>query len=396
MQTLLFLSLLLGGISLILTGVTHFSVRVVCRKPRKPEHTPPITVLKPLKGDDDGLYENLVSLARQDYPFFEILFGCEDPGDPALVVARRVQREFSHVKIRVCSGATQVGLNPKVNTLAMLSDRASHDWLLISDSNVRARPDYLSAMATELADSRVGLVSSVLVGSGERSLGARFDNLHMNSCIVRAVCGADVVAAHPCVIGKSMLFRKSTLRSLGGFDLVRDVLAEDYVLGRAYREAGFRVVLSAHPLESVSVRRSMRDFCARHVRWSQMRRHLFPALYVLEPLQSPSPWFLLALAVLAYETSVLAAPALLATIVLGLLLRAGSDAAIARTVRGTPLTLVDHLAILFKDVLFIAIWVVGGLKRTVCWRGNRMRIGPGSRLLPLEEAARPRAAFEGA
>ncbi|HEY8945936.1 MAG TPA: ceramide glucosyltransferase [Polyangiaceae bacterium] len=394
MQALLFWCLSMAGVSLILTAVTHVSVLAVFRRTARLSRTPPISVLKPLKGDDDGLYENLVSLATQDYPCFEVLFGCEDSTDPALLVARRVQREFPHVRILLLSGAEPMGMNPKVNTLAMLAERARFDWLLISDSNVRARPDYLAAMASEIEDERVGLVSSVLVGTGERTLGARFDNLHMNSCVVRAVCGADVVASHPCVIGKSMLFRHSVLQSIGGFEAVKDVLAEDYVLARAFRAAGFRIALSAHPLRAISVQRTVGEFFGRHVRWNQMRRHLMPRLYALEPLQSPTPWLLFALAIVLFGEAELATWPVLAGILSALALRVGSDAAIAGLLRGAPLRFTDHGALLLKDVLFLAIWAIGAVKRTVNWRGNRMRIGAGSRLHPWVQDSRPSAALE--
>ncbi|HYQ16791.1 MAG TPA: ceramide glucosyltransferase [Polyangiaceae bacterium] len=384
MDAVLFASAIAAVVSLLFTLVTDLSVLRVSRRRDYTGPTPGISVLKPLKGIDDGLYDNLASLAAQDYPEYELVLGAEDPLDPALKIAHQLRREFPHVRIKIVSGVFSSGLNPKVNNLISLESYARYDHVLISDSNVRVGPDYLRAMASELRDPRVGLVSSVLRGAGELDFGAQLDNLHLNNFIARAVCGADVLVAHPCVIGKSMLMRLSDLQQLGGLASVCNVLAEDYVLGQKYKRGGFKVALSSYVVEAVSAHRSVRDFCARHVRWGQMRRRIAPVLYFGEPLLSPLPFIVLGLTCLlgGAELGCVSRHALLAFFTLGLVFKWGSDAHVLSRVRGERLKLSELPCWLCKDLMLLGIWGLGAVKRTVVWRGNVLRIGPGSELFP--------------
>jgi ceramide glucosyltransferase len=376
---------LLAPISLLVTLVAHVAVYVVLApdRRRRTGPTPPITVLKPVKGEEEGLYENLASLARQDYPAYEILVGAEDALDPALEVARSVQADHPRARIRIQAGSRRLGLNPKVNLLAALAERADHDHLLVSDSNVRVEPAYLRETAAELGDPEVGLVTNLVVGEEGDCLGGALEALQLNSFVASAASLARVVAGRACVIGKSMLFRRSDFERLGGFWSVRNVLAEDYVIGRAFELAGYRVALSPHVITTVNRGWTAERFANRHLRWAQMRRRICLPAYLGELLLNPVLWIVLAVGAIAAARRSLDVR-IVALACAAVAVKCASDAVLFRRLRGERPRLAHLVLVPLKDLLMACVWLLAAFRRTVNWRGNLLRLESGSALVPLE------------
>jgi ceramide glucosyltransferase len=341
-----------------------------------PRAFPGISVLKPLRGVDDDLEANLASFAALSWPEYEVLLGLHDDADPAGAVARAAVARWPGV-FRVVPQSGELGMNPKVSQLASLSAAARHAILVVSDSNVRVEPGYLAEIAARLEDPAVGLVTHLIAGVGERSAGALLENLHLAGGVATGIAAAKQVAGRDVVMGKSMAFRAVDLAALGGLEPVKDLLAEDYVLGRMVPEVlGKRVELASRPVQNVVQDRSVRQFTHRARRWAVLQRNLVgPGLYALQAVRNP---VLVATVALAAAPAAWTAAAWFAVAGARALLD-GAAAAALRPVGFAPAAL---LRVPLKDLLLGAAWIEGFFRRTVDWRGTRLRVLPGTRLAP--------------
>jgi ceramide glucosyltransferase len=338
---------------------------------------PPLSLLKPIKGVEEALEPNLRTFFEQDYPApLEVVFSSSDLDDPGMAVARKVAADYPHVPTRFVQSDPSFGLNPKVANLAGALRAARHDLVLQSDANVRVRPDYARAVVSELLAQEASLLTSLVVGVGEKTPGAAMENLQLSAFIAPAVCTALHVAGVTCVIGKSMLLRKSELTELGGLEQVRDILAEDFVLGERYQSQGRTVILSRTTVENVNERIGLGRFLSRHSRWLKMRVVIHLGAFVGDLFANP-----VALAFLAFAASggKPAFGALLAGLVA---LKVVGDAYLMRLTRGSAMRLHFLLLSPVKDLLMGAVWLYSCFSRSVRWRGVKLRFGAGSRLRP--------------
>lgn len=334
-----------------------------------------ISVLKPLCGLDEGLAESLEEWATLDYPRYELLLGVRDMNDAAWPMARNLERRFLG-KVRVVLQRGEPGLNPKVNQLITLAAQAKHEVLLVSDSNTRPAPGQLFELAALFDDEQVACVTNPVSGWGQRSLGALLDNLHLASSIGPGQIGAKRVAGKDLVVGKSMALRRSALKAIGGFEAFKDVLAEDYVIGTQLRAQKLAVVVAQSPAVNVAIHRPVGSFIRRYLRWSVIHRTAVALpTYGAQALLNPWPLTLVALclapskAMLVASALVLAAKALIdVSSARALTMRVGWKAAAV-----VPL----------KDLILFVAWCNGLFQRTIEWRGNRLRVASGSRLVPV-------------
>jgi ceramide glucosyltransferase len=344
----------------------------------------PVSILKPVAGIDDGLEANLRTVFAQDYPRYEIVFGVQGEEDPVLGLVRQLMRDHPEVEARVVVHDGGHGINPKVSNLRAMLTAARHDLVVVSDSNIRVHPNYLREMQAEMGRPEVGLVTSLFAGVGEKTLGALVENAHLNATVVAGVVVPTEVFGHPIAVGKSMMFRRSLIDKIGGLESVAYVLAEDYVIGRMFHEAGFDVRLCPTPVMNVIARSTLSTFFRRQLRWNMIRLRLQPFPFLLEPLTVPL--FTAAIAIL------LGAPPWW-TLGWAFVITAARDTAQWIMMRGARGVWRALLVIPLREVLVFAVWVATFPKRRITWRGNRVRVSAGTRLYMETLPAPARALF---
>src|SRR5262249_41996698 len=149
-------------------------------RPPQAGHTPPVTILKPLKGPGLELAANLETFCRQDYPEYQIVFGVEDASDPAVAVVRPLLGRFPDGDIPPSVGHEE-GATGRGASLVHMMRHARHDVLVLSDADIRVRPDYLRTLVAPLADPAVGLTTCLYRGRAMLGLPSLVESLFINT-----------------------------------------------------------------------------------------------------------------------------------------------------------------------------------------------------------------------
>ena len=346
---------------------------------RANNYCPPVSIFKPLKGLDNGLETNLRSFFELAYPQYELLFGVKDYNDPAIKIVRKLQAKYPHVESRLVVNCYQVGINPKVNNLYNMYEYARYDHFVISDSNIRVRPDYLHKLLLKMTTSEVGLVTSTIRGTGAANLGAALENLHLNTYIAASVVIVTRLFRVPVTIGKSMLIRRDTLENLGGFQAFSRYLLEDGLLGRSVKKLGLAVVTSVDEVDNITTHWDIKQFWSRHLRWSTMRRRFNLPHYIAEILSNP---ILLALVNLVWQPNGVSLLLFLATIII----KVSMDMITAGLMHARDSHRYFFL-IPLKDLMIAAVWLVPFFRTKVNWRGNNFKVLKDTIIVPIHAAA---------
>jgi ceramide glucosyltransferase len=344
----------------VLTIIAAIRYRAVL--PPELRDAPPISVLKPLAGVDDGLESNLRTFFQQDYPRFEILFAVRSARDPAIVVAERLRAEFPGVPSRLIVTGEPPYPNAKVYSLDRMLAVAAHDLVVMSDSDIRVTPAMLHVIAAEFQDPRLGLATCPYRAVPGASFWNTLEAIGLNTEFVGGVLVARMLDGMKFALGPTIAARRATLSKIGGFDAVKDFLAEDFVMGKLAAENGDGVILSSYVIDHCIGAQTLGANLRHRLRWNRSTRRSRPAGYVGQLFTIPLP-----LAVLLWAVQPVWWPLAAATLVL----RAIAGVFTAGYVLRDGLTARLCLLVPVQDVLSLGMWVAGFFGNTILWRGRK-------------------------
>jgi ceramide glucosyltransferase len=331
-----------------------------------PAARPSVTILKPLRGAEASLADNLRSFCVQRYDSpVQLLFGVEDESDPAAAIVRALAVEYRLRDIALVTGSVLPIANPKVGTLMALEPRIRHDVVIIADSDIAVPPDYLERIVSALQQPGVGLVTCLYRGEPGAGVWAELAAMAIDHNFLPSVMvGIRSGLARPC-FGSTIALRRDTLEVIGGFGAFADHLADDHAIGEAVRATGMRVTVPDFVVAHLCSERTARELVSHELRWARTIRALNPVGYAASVVTYPLPFALAGYALL--NASRMAGAVLLATLACRLVLALRVDHTLGVAFTRWWLGPV-------RDLISFAIFAASFFVRTVTWRGRRYRV----------------------
>ncbi|KAI9017452.1 glycosyl transferase family 21-domain-containing protein, partial [Gaertneriomyces semiglobifer] len=327
-----------------------------------------VTILRPLKGVDCNMSENLSSSFCQEYPVFELIFSVADPVDPAIDVVRKLMKQYPHVGARLIIGDEETGVNPKINNMVKGYESAKYDIVWILDSNVRVSPGCMARSVAELGKPGIGLVHHLPCGVSPQRYGSRLEQAFLNTAHAKMYVTINKIAIASCLIGKSNMFRKSDLADLGGLRHFGKFMAEDNIMGEALWAKGLRHSMTTDRAYQTLGSISIAEYFKRRARWIRIRKYTVTVATLVEPLTESVLNGILTLWAFSRLTDVSLPYVLLAHYSLWI----ASDWTIAATLDpvsrrefGTFIS-----AWFIRELAALPLWLFAMLGSTVEWRGR--------------------------
>jgi ceramide glucosyltransferase len=347
-----------------------YAVRRFAAQPiPRPDAKPPVTLLKPLCGDEAGLYQNLRSFCELDYPNLQIVCGVRQPDDPAIGIVRRLQADMPHVDLTLVSNPALHGTNYKVSNLINMMTAAKHDVLVMSDSDMLVDADYLDAVVGTLQRPNAGLATCLYTGRPTPGPWSAIGAAGINFWFLPSATVSKLLGGKNGCYGATIAIRRQTLQRVGGFAALKDQLADDYALGALVERGGEAVIVAPYFPATVVDEPDFGALFRHELRWARTIRNTAPSGYAGSAITHPVPLALLGAIlglVAGLPWQMLLAVAILAVSCRFALIAGVSEVLAAPKPRGWLL--------LPRDVLSLVILVLAFCGRSVSWRNSAFRV----------------------
>lgn len=339
---------------------------------------PPVTILKPICGLEKNLRTNLRTTCEQDYPVFQVVLSVQEPTDPAIPLLYDIQREFGRKRVTVAIENCQVGANGKINNLIGGLKHARHDLLVISDSDVQLRPDYLKTIVGPLANPEVGYVCTLYKAVQAQTWFEKMELLTINTELTPNMMFALVTGSSQFCLGASTALRRSTLDEIGGLESLADYLVEDYEMGRQISKMGKRMVILPYLVETIVDLRTPLQWWNHLIYWDQNLRAARPLAIFATVLIKPIPFACL------YALLSLGSPMGLMVLGLTVTIRLTTAGMILKWGLKDRESLRSLWLVPFRDIAALGSWALAFTQRTTVWRQGTFILTSDGQLIAQE------------
>jgi ceramide glucosyltransferase len=338
----------------------------------RPAFSPPVSILRSLKGLDPHMYLAFRSHCLLDYGEYEVLFGVSDADDPALELVKELQEEFPLQQLRVVHCPEVLGLNGKVSNLAQMLPQARYEHIVINDSDIVVPRDYLRSVLAPMANAEVGMVTTLYRGIAGKTLASNLEAIGLSTDFTGGVLVARAMEGGiRFALGATIATTKKVLGGIGGLEPLADYLGDDYELGARTAAAGYRVELADTVVETAVPDYGWRDFWAHQIRWARNVKDRRPGQYFGLVVTFALVWAVFAVLAAPYQwwTWVVLGAAIVA--------RLTSAVVVGRGVLRDPQVLRDLWLVPHRDFVGLGVWVVSYFGNEIEWRGLRFRLRKG-------------------
>jgi ceramide glucosyltransferase len=366
--------LLGGAVAIMIAGwwaCLVASVRLFTAPPPSPRPLLPMTLIKPVKGLDDGLDANFESIARSDPEGrLQVIVAVESDADPAFAAATAFSRRHPERDILVLATGPSGARMGKVHNMIEALPRAAHPFVIFSDSDVETTPRLLLETSRAFEDGLEAVFAVPRQRRGEGLPGVLLEIAMNHSFGIGAALGWRLIGFTHCA-GAWMGYTREILERSGGLEPIAHAIADDFALSRRVAKAGARGRLLAAPVLLREAGGTVPETARHLLKWAVIIRWSLPLVYLSIPFFNMG-LAATALAALALATGRHVAPAL-------------SLAACAFVTRGLVALLHDVLVgegalalpwygvLAFTDLGVLGFWLAG-FRSTIGWRGTTYRL----------------------